>query len=333
MGTRHLLIAALSVWLLLAAGPADGKICTVLAVMSYEADFPWTAEIMAGIHAALDGRCRVEAFYLNTKTDFAGGAARAREAYARYEALAPQGVIAADDDAQTLFVVPYLAGKVATPVMFCGVNATPAAYGYPAANVSGILERAHVAETIALARQLVPSIRTVAFILKDTPAARAFLAQVEAEKDSYPARIAGTYLPTTLDQALAMTAEAKRAADLLYVETLEGLPDGKGRALGDREVIPRLAAAFGKATAGANDYAVRDGLLCAVVKSGREQGETAARMLLAAMSGTPISALPPVRNRLGRQVINVTVLRALGITPRPIVLRGAELVRTQVWEK
>ncbi len=328
MGSWRFFIAALAVLPLLAARPAGGGECTVLAVMSYEADFPWTGEIMAGIHGVLDGRCTVVAYYLNTKTDYGGGPARAKEAFALYRKLAPDGVIAADDDAQAMFVVPYLAGKVATPVTFCGVNAEPATYGYPAANVSGVLERLHVAETIALAQQLVPSIKTVAFLMKDTPSARAFLAQVKAEQETYSARIVGTFLPANLAEALAMLATAREVADLLFVETLEGLPDADGKVLSDREVIPRLAAAFGKATAGSNDYAVRDGLLCAVVKSGREQGEGAAHMLLKAMAGVAPASMPPERNRLGRRVINVTVLRSLGIEPRPIVLSGAELVRT-----
>jgi hypothetical protein len=140
MGTWRFLIAALAVWPLLAAGPADGEPCTVLAVMSYEADFPWTAEIMAGVHAVLDGHCRVEAVYLNTKTDFAGGRERAREAYRLYKRLSPQGVIAADDDAQTLFVVPYLAAR--WPPRSCSRGQRRArGLRLPAANVSGILER------------------------------------------------------------------------------------------------------------------------------------------------------------------------------------------------
>jgi ABC-type uncharacterized transport system substrate-binding protein len=80
---------------------------------------------------------------------------------------------------------------------------------------------------------------------------------------------------------------------------------------------------------GGNRYQVEQGAWAAVVKSGQEQGETSAEMLLQAMRGTAVDALPIVRNSKGQRVINVTALEAHGITPRPIVLRGATLVRQQ----
>jgi ABC-type uncharacterized transport system substrate-binding protein len=52
-------------------------------------------------------------------------------------------------------------------------------------------------------------------------------------------------------------------------------------------------------------------------------------MLLKAMGGTPVSKIPITRNRKGKPIINVTVMKALGITPKPILLKDAELVWTE----
>jgi ABC-type uncharacterized transport system substrate-binding protein len=52
-------------------------------------------------------------------------------------------------------------------------------------------------------------------------------------------------------------------------------------------------------------------------------------MLLKAMQGTPVSEIPITRNRRGKSIINVTVMKAFGIKPKPIILRGTELVRTE----
>lgn len=306
-----------------AAGP-----CKVLAVMSYEREFPWVQEIEAGIDAVLSARCSVTYFHLNTKRDFAGGPRRAAEAFALYRELAPDGVIAADDDAQAMFVVPYLSGKERTPVMFCGVNAAPSQYGYPAPNVSGVLERLHIRESLALARQLVPAIRTVAFMMKESPVARLVFDQIEEESGGYPVRVVAVRAPRTLEEAVAAARELRASADLLFLEAFEGIPDHGGRALTDREAMPALVHAFGKSTAGSNAYAVRYGVLSAVVKTGQEQGELAARMLLDAIGGTPVSDLPITRNRNGKRMVNVTSLKALGLHPKPVDLRGAELVRT-----
>jgi hypothetical protein len=52
-------------------------------------------------------------------------------------------------------------------------------------------------------------------------------------------------------------------------------------------------------------------------------------MLIKAMQGTALSEIPITRNYKGKRVINVTVMEAFGIKPKPIVLLGAELVRTK----
>lgn len=322
-----LLMASLA-GLALLHGSARAAPCQVLVVMSYEHDFPWVQEIEAGIDAVLSGRCAVRYFYLNTKSSFAGGTQRAAEAFALYRELAPDGVIAADDDAQAMFVGPYLQGKVTTPVMFCGVNGDPREYGYPASNVSGILERLHIQESIALARQLVPSIRTLAFMMKESPVASLVFEQIRSEASGYPVKIVGVRFPRTVAEAVAMARELRGTADALFLEALEGIPADDGRPLKDREVMPLVVEAFGKSTIGSNAYAVRYGVLSAVVKRGQEQGETAARMLLDAMLGTPVRELPITRNRTGKRMINVSALKALGLHPKPVDLRGAELVRT-----
>ena len=237
-------------------------------------------------------------------------------------------MIAADDDAQAMFVVPYLKERVTTPVMFCGVNANPEKYGYPAANVSGILERHHIVESIALARQLDPAIKTIGFMMKQSPVANYVQAQVQQESAGYPVKVQGFLMPRTLAEAVEMAREMRRKVDVLYLETLEGIPDETGKPLTDRQVMPVIAKTFGKSTIGANEYAVRFALLSAVVKTGQEQGSTAARMLRQAMEGMPASEIPIVRNHNGKRMINVSVMRELKLNPKPSVLRGVELIRT-----
>lgn len=302
--------------------------CRVMVVMSYEDDFPWVKEQKEGVDSVLAERCEMKYVYLDTKRHFAAGPEKARQAFELYQSFKPHGVIAADDDAQSMFVVPYLKDKVSTPVMFCGVNAEPEKYGYPASNVSGILERLHIAESIALARQLVPSIKSIGFMMKQSPVANFVKEQVRQEAGSYPVKVLGFKMPSTLREALEMAAEYRQSADLLLIEALEGLTDDKGNPLKDREVMPQVARAFGKATIGTNDYAVRYAVLTAVVKTGQEQGATAARMLQQAMEGTPVARIPIVRNHMGKRMINVSVMQELKLNPKPVVLRGVELIKT-----
>lgn len=301
----------------------------ILVVMSYHETMPWEQEIREGIESQLGSSATLRYIYMNTKNDFAGGAVRAREALRLYREFRPDGVIAADDDAVSLFVVPYLKDRVKTPVMFCGVNEEPRAYGLPASNVSGILERAHFRESIAFLHQLHPQLTRMAFLTIANPTGRAYARQVRQEAGSYPATVSAVRLVKNLNQALGVTRELKSSSDALFVLAMEGLPDASGRPLAEKDVFRLLARSYGKPVIGMNEFNIRAGLLCAVVKTGQEQGATAARMLLRAMSGTPVSRIPITRNRHGKRLLNVNVMKSLGITPRPVFLVGTQMVETE----
>ncbi len=313
---------------LMAPGQLHASAFKVLAVMSYDEEYAWGLEIKEGIDSVLAKTCTLEYVWLDTKRNLAGGDEKAKQAYELYQKFQPDGVIAADDNAQSMFVVPYLRGKVKTPVMFCGVNGEPHDYGYPAANVSGILERLHIRNSIAYAQQLIPSIKKVAYMTKESPSARAVFRQYQAEYETYPAKSVAFKLPKTLDEAVSAAKELRDQSDVLFIETMEGIQDSSGRMFTDKEVVPILAKAFGKPLISNNLYHVEYGTLCAVIKTGQEQGATAAEMLMKAMQGTPVSEIPITRNRQGKRVINLSVMRSLGIKPMSESLKGAKLVGT-----
>jgi len=300
----------------------------VLVVMSYEEINPWCIEIKEGIDSALTNTCELTYFYMDTKMNLEGGKEKAKEAYSLFQELQPDGIITADDNAQWMFVLPYLKDKVNMPVMFCGVNAEAEKYGYPAPNVSGTLERGHIRESIAFARQLLPSIKTVGFLAKDSPSGKALLRQVKSESDTYPAKFITFELVRTVKKLMAAGKKLKEQCDVIYMDSMEGIFDDKGKSLDNKEITHVLKKVFDKPIIGANQYHVKQGALCAVVKTGQEQGRTAAEMLLKAIQGTAVNELPVTRNYKGRRVINVTVMETFGIKPRPIVLLGAKLVRT-----
>jgi ABC-type uncharacterized transport system substrate-binding protein len=309
-----------------AGGPPPYK---VLVVMSYHETYSWGKEIKEGIDSVLSGVSEMKYAYLDTKNNFPGGAEKAAKIHELYREFRPDGVIAADDAAQSLFVVPYLKDKVKTPVMFCGVNEDPAVYGYPAANVSGILERGHFAESISLLRQMVPSVKTFCSVMKDDETSRGDLRQMMQGTRAYSARFVTARFPKTLPEAVAMTEEIRDRCDALFLSAMEGLPAADGTPLSSREVIPVLVRAFGKPTFSSTSNNLQFGVLCSVIKTGQEQGITAARMLLKAMRGMPVSGSPMTENREGKRVVNVSVMKKMGIRPRPIVLRGVELITSQ----
>jgi ABC-type uncharacterized transport system substrate-binding protein len=329
---KRVYLVICAVLFIFAMSPQTGRaaVFKVLVVMSYEDAFPWCGNIREGIESVLGKDCEIRYFYMNTKEYLEGGPEKAREAYAVYRALRPDGVIAADDNAQSMFVVPYLKNRVETPVVFCGVNAEPETYGYPARNVTGILERPHFTESLAFAQQLVPSIRTFGFIIKKSPTGDAHLRQIQRESDAYPAKLTAFKTPRTAADVAAMAGELRETSDTLFVAALAGVLDAAGKPLYEKQAVKIALKAFnGKPTIGDEAYTVQYGALCAVVRTGEEQGKTAGEMLLSAMRGTPVSDLPITRNHKGKRMINVAVMKALGIRPRPEIMRGAALVTTE----
>jgi ABC-type uncharacterized transport system substrate-binding protein len=300
----------------------------ILVVMSYEEDNPWCMQIKEGIDSVLAGDSDIKYFFMDTKKNINGGVRKAEEAYELYKQFRPDGVIAADDNAQSMFVLPYLKDKVTTPVMFCAVNAEPEEYGYPASNVSGILERDFISESIAFAKQLVPSINTVGFLAKDSPSGRAIRKQVETESDTYLTKFAGFKLVQTIQETLVVLEAYQKTSDALFITSTNGILDADGKSLDNQQVTRIVAKAYKKPLIGANDFHVKYGVLCAVVKSGNAQGKISAEMLLKAMKGTPVKDIPVTVNKYGRRILNITAMKDLGIKPKRRVLVGTQLVKT-----
>lgn len=320
-------VVSLCAALLLVSGMAGAAEFRVLVVMSYEEDNPWVKEIREGIDSVLRSSADITYFHMNTKADRDGGPRKAEEAAALFRSLQPDGVITADDDAVTMFVLPYLKDKAPTPVIFNGVNAAAEKYGFPTAQISGVLERAHVRESLAFVKQIVPTTRSACFMTADVPPGVALRAQVESEKSAYPVAAGDFHLVRSNAQIEALRSTLNSRCDVLFVDSLEGITDKDGKAQTYREVLQVLRQVYAKPVLAGNRYQVEQGAWMAVIKTGQEQGELSAEMLLQAMRGKAVSSLPVTKNSRGQRVINVTALERNGIVPKPTVLRGATLVR------
>lgn len=305
--------------------------CKVLVVMSYHDNYVWQQEVRQGIEQGIAKKCEIAYFNLNARIAPEKTAEKAKEAYEFFLHYQPTGVIASDDAAQIHFVVPYLKDKTSIPVVFIGVNNEASDYGYPAPNVTGVVERFHIHETLALLKQLMPKVETIAFLGRgNEPSTRGTFNQIKAEMERYPVRVVSILEPATYEEALKMAEDLKGKADAIYVEQVEGIKDAAGRAYSNKEVIRAIADLWGsKPLICGQTYSVRYGCLCTVVESGFEQGSIGTKMLLRIMSGTPVNRIPLTRNYTGFKVINASVVKKLGLMPPPIVLRGAKLVTNE----
>jgi len=306
-----------------AADAAMGK--KVLVVASYHPEYKWVEDIVLALHKELAG-AELTVFYMDSKRNLAGAEQKAQEAFRVYQELQPDAVITVDDNAQEYFVVPYLKDKVATPVIFCAVNDDATKYGFPAANVSGVLEKKHYRESISFAQLIKPNIRRVAVLYKDSPSNRVNLEQIEKEKNEYSAEIVATVGIEALADVRAAAAKLATEADALILLNMTGITDDNGRQMEGHDAIAAIVTQTNLVTIGASDWEVEAGALCGVIKAGEEQGSLAADMLLAHWAGKSLSELPLVWNKNGQRYLNITTLKKLGIQLAPEMIIGTRII-------
>lgn len=302
---------------------AKGK--NILVVASYHQGYRWCAEIIESLEKELSG-ARLTVFFMDTKRNLDQAEEKAEEAYRLYTELKPDAVITIDDNAVKYFVLPYLKGKVTTPVFFCGVNDDAGKYGLPAANVTGVLEKKHYSESISFAQVISPRVRAVAVLYKPSPSNEINVAQIKKEHGSYHADIIA-YAPVRsiaeLDQALA---EHSVNVDALLLLNMTGIADSQGEKIEGHEAIAHVVRNTSLITIGASDWEVEAGALCGVIKTGEEQAALVASQLYTYWSGSQISELPLKQNVNGQRFLNMKTLKRLGLQLRPEMIIGSQIL-------
>ncbi len=301
----------------------------VLTVFSFEPDTGRNDQMRATIEQVLGDTAELTFAYLDTKNHPEQGPLRAREVAALFDRLKPDGVIAVDDAAMELFVLPYLKDKTEVPVTFCGVNdlTIRGKIDSSRGSISGIYEKFYIEETLAMASVLIGPVRRFAFMMADGTSAHFVRQQLDLENGSFSAELVGDFYPRTLDEALADIVQVRDQVDLLVVASLRGLRDSSGQIMNFEEIIPRLKVSGSKPIAAVTRGGVKFGALCGVIIDQKEQSYWAAQMLLAALQSKTLPEHETMYNMRGISIINLSEMERLGISPDPMFLRGVELIK------
>ncbi|WP_169701480.1 ABC transporter substrate-binding protein [Desulfobulbus propionicus] len=302
----------------------------VLVVHSYhEGQQEHVVDMTEGIEEALAGIDReLRYFHMDTKRNTSEvwkrqAGQRAKEILAEYR---PQVVIAMDDNAQQYFTKDY-AGQPGPPwFVFSGVNNDPAEYGFPAANVTGVLERPNVMESIELLRKIRPEVKRLLI-----------LADKSETTDPLIAYCKTLHLPVTVvayDQPLTLAAwkavldryhQQIDAVGLYVIRTIARSATDPTK-VPEEELVRLLNEHYRLPTVGFYDSAAESGVLCAVSVSMKEQGRAAgliARELLAGKRPGDFVVKPTDH---GRIQLNLRTAEQLGIQIPYHIIKRAEVV-------
>ncbi len=320
---RLCLIVAALLFVSIGAAQAGQK---VLLIFSYHPEYSWVMEETRGAEDVLEGKgITVEKFYLDTKrrTSAEWKKQVAEDAVKKIEEFNPDLVMVFDDNASELVARKYI-GKT-LPFVFAGMNGEPGDYGFPAENITGVLERGHVNESIELLKRLVPGLTTAAIITDNSPTSQAFISRVG--RTILPIEIYGFYSTDDFATWKAKVKELQSKVDAIGLFVYHTIKEKDEELSLPAEEVLRWTLKNSQIPEFAfSDFTVRDGALCGVVMSGYVQGETAAKMALTILAGANPANIPIRVPQEGIPMINKRRAEELNIRIPEDVLKEVEIV-------
>ena len=313
--------------------PAAAQAVDVLIVHSYHPGYDWVDGVNAGILRPFqEAGISYQFEYMDTKRHPGEDWKRTsgKKAKAMLEKLKPTVVIAVDDNAQTYFAKDY-AGRSEIQVIFCGVNADPDRYGYPANNITGILERTYVDQTLQLLNMINPYWDAVALICDASATAELVLKRLEDTKAAgkLPVPVVSLSQPSNFDEwkKTVLANEQDPLIKALLIPLYHTVKDHQtGRSVLPAAIMQWTTAHTSKPIVGLWPFSPQDGALAAVVVDPHEHGRTAALMAKQILAGKSAAELPMVQNRDGYVVINMKCASALNIEVPFEILQTADRI-------
>ncbi|MDQ6957335.1 MAG: ABC transporter substrate binding protein, partial [Mariprofundaceae bacterium] len=284
------------------AGSAQAKECVY--INSYHAGYAWSDKIEATIKDKLQGHCNMHIFRMDTKrhTSEAFGHQKALEAKALIEKIKPDVVIASDDNASKYLVAPYYKNST-IPFVFCGINWTAKAYGYPYDNATGMIEVSPIKALLHEARLAVGNVKRVAFIA--TKGVR-----TDEKEFIWMSRMYGregiTVIPFYVD-SMKMWKEAyveAQSSDFIVLNNIAGIADWD-----KKKIVDYVTHHANKLTVTTYDFMTPYTML-AMTKLAEEQGEWASDVALHILVGDSPKDIPVVANRRYNLYTNKRILDA-----------------------
>jgi ABC-type uncharacterized transport system substrate-binding protein len=330
--------------LLLTAAPArsqstvqkDGAPVRILHAMSYHTPWRWTEGQLEGFKAGLgDVKAEYKVFELDTKrhSDARQLEERGKAARALVDQWKPHLIYTTDDDAQDLVTRHYLD----TPIVqiFSGVNKAPAHYGFDkAANVTGVLEQEHFAESLRLLKRVVPTVRRLVVVLDDAQMWNPVVERMKAAKLPPDVRIVAWDTIRTFDEYKQRVAAYPAMADAIALIGIFNFKDGAGKNVPYQDVQRWTAENSSLPDLGFWVDRVHHGTLVAITVSEYEQGLAAGRLARKVLvEGKSPRDLPMLPTTKGVPVISLARAKKLGIKVHSDLLLSAQIITRYEWDR
>lgn len=287
-------------------------------VDSYHQGYEWSDGIERAIREVLYGTgIDLKIIRMNTKRDntlplLRQAAERARRQIIDYK---PDLVIASDDNAQKYLIVPHFK-DTDLPVVFCGVNMDASEYGYPAVNVTGMIEINPINELVDLLKRYARGER-IGFLAGNTATERKLV-------NIYKRRFFGdNMIPYLIDSWADFEKTfiaAQAAVDILIFANYTGIAGWDAKAAG------HIIRQHTRIPTGSDNSFMEQWVVCTLEKFPEEQGQHAAFTALRILGGQSPASIPLVTNQANRLTVNLDLAQKAGIVFPLSVLKQARVI-------
>ncbi|MDY6951062.1 MAG: ABC transporter substrate binding protein [Thermodesulfobacteriota bacterium] len=291
----------------------------VLYIDSYHQGYAWSDGITEGVREGLKGKdVDLKVIRMDTKRNTSEPFKKqaAVKAKAEIEAFKPDVVIASDDNASKYLIMAYYR-DAALPFVFCGLNWDEKVYGLPYKNVTGMVEVTPVPQLIDQLKPLAKGSR-IGFLAPDTITSKKEATQYN---EVFGMNTTDYYAKDYEDWKKGFV-EIQKKVDILIIASDGGLYNDH------RPEYEAFVLAHTKIPTGSCYDFMAPVAILNYAKVAAEQGYWGATAALKILDGTPPSAIPIVKNKEGKLVVNVKIAEASGIEiPYEVIASADEIIR------
>ncbi|MCG8553109.1 MAG: hypothetical protein MI799_22095 [Desulfobacterales bacterium] len=288
---------------------------------SYHKEYEWSTGIKNGLLSRLyETGIQLRSFHMDAKRNNSPDRLKkiGQKAYEQIIQFQPDVVIACDDAAQKYVVSPYLRGQK-IPVVFCGVNWDASEYGYPASNITGMIEEEPIGRLIDLLQQFTKG-RRLGYIAGNTLTQKKL---VECYHEQYfQQREPRICLVDSMAEWKDAVMEMQDSADILILSNYSGIQNWDSR-----QAVGFIKQHNTLPTGGMLNFMAPYAIFT-LERISEEQGSSAASAALRILDGTPVSQIPIKKNILFRLILNFSMAKASNITiPYTLLKQAEELIQ------
>lgn len=295
--------------------PYQGK--KIAYIGSYHKEMLWSVAVFNGFKEVVAGTgIDLKVMYMDTKRNKSEEFKKAAALKAKklIEEFSPDVVITVDDNAAKYLIVPYYKNSV-MPFVFCGINEDISAYGLPYKNVTGMMEVEMISPLISQLRQYSKG-NKIGRLAMDSLSQRK---TIEYQTKRLGLIYENVYFVNTMEEWKNSFIQAQNEVDMLIIDNPQGMTDW------DEAEFKAFATENTKIPTGTNARWRMPYSFIGYTKVPEEQGRWSAKAALKILDGVQPADIPIVINKEGTLMINIRLVKQLGIVLDRAIYQHAEI--------